>query len=90
MGRIKPQALLIQSKKKKGPARISMTTIITCNLVVIVVVLSLYATYRHWYRRSDGQVGADMKRTEDFGMLEGAKKVKLPSYASPVWCGFIF
>ena len=51
MARIKPQALLIQSKKKKGPTRISLTTIITCNLVVMLIVLSLYGTYKHWHRR---------------------------------------
>lgn len=51
MARIKPQALLIQSKKKKSPTRISLLTIIICNLVVILVVLSLYGTYKHWHRR---------------------------------------
>ncbi|KAJ6432066.1 hypothetical protein OIU84_019345 [Salix udensis] len=35
MARIKPQALLNQSKRKKGPARISATTIFLCNLVVV-------------------------------------------------------
>uniref|UniRef100_A0A1D1Y9N1 Peptidyl-prolyl cis-trans isomerase n=1 Tax=Anthurium amnicola TaxID=1678845 RepID=A0A1D1Y9N1_9ARAE len=80
MGRIKPQALLIQSKKKKGPARVSLTTIITGNIVVIVVVLSLYATYRHWYRRSGDLLGTD-KRYEDFVTLGSANKFNLPSYA---------
>lgn len=51
MARIKPQALLLQSKKKKGPTRISITTIIFCNLVVVLVVFSLFATYRHWSNR---------------------------------------
>ncbi|CAA7388195.1 unnamed protein product [Spirodela intermedia] len=51
MGKIKPQALLQQSKKKKGPARISLSSIIACNFVVIVIGLSLYAAYKHWYRR---------------------------------------
>jgi len=51
MARIKPQALLNQSKKKKGPARISATTIFLCNLVVLVIILSLVATYRHWSQR---------------------------------------
>ncbi|KAH7513472.1 hypothetical protein FEM48_Zijuj12G0203600 [Ziziphus jujuba var. spinosa] len=51
MARIKPQALLIQSKKKKGPTRVSVTTIVLCNLVVVLIVLSLFATYRHWSRR---------------------------------------
>lgn len=51
MARIKPQALLIQSKKRKGPTRISVTTIVLCNLVIVLIVLSLFATYRHWSRR---------------------------------------
>lgn len=54
MGRIKPQTLLLQSKKKKGPTRISGTTILTCNLVVGLIVLSLVATYRHWSNRLVG------------------------------------
>lgn len=51
MARIKPQALLNQSKKKKGPSRISISTIVVCNLVVAVVVLSLVTTYCHWSQR---------------------------------------
>lgn len=51
MARIKPQALLLQSKKKNGPTRISVTTIIICNLVVVLIVFSLVASYRHLYRR---------------------------------------
>ncbi|CAN8269590.1 unnamed protein product [Cochlearia groenlandica] len=53
MARIKPQALLNQSKKKKGPSRISISTIVVCNLVVAVVILSLVTTYRHWSHRFD-------------------------------------
>jgi ABC-type phosphate transport system permease subunit len=51
MARIKPQALLQQSKKKKGPARISVTTIILCNLIVVLIVFFVFATYRHWSQR---------------------------------------
>lgn len=51
MARIKPQALLLQSKKKKGPTRISVTKIIFCNLVVVLVVFLLFGTYRHWTNR---------------------------------------
>ncbi|XP_022770796.1 peptidyl-prolyl cis-trans isomerase CYP21-3, mitochondrial-like isoform X1 [Durio zibethinus] len=57
MARIKPQALLQQSKKKKGPARISVTTIILSSLIVVVTVFFLYATYRHWSQRSRIQIG---------------------------------
>ncbi|KAL5700859.1 peptidylprolyl isomerase [Ranunculus cassubicifolius] len=52
MARIKPQTLLLQSKKKKGPTRISLTTIIFCNLIVILLVLSLVSTYRYYTQRS--------------------------------------
>ncbi|ESR32629.1 hypothetical protein CICLE_v10006429mg [Citrus x clementina] len=48
MARMKPQALLIQSKRKKGPTRISAKTIIICNLIVVLIVLCLVVTYRHW------------------------------------------
>ncbi|KAF8730170.1 hypothetical protein HU200_017142 [Digitaria exilis] len=51
MARIKPKQLLIQSKTKKAPSRISYSSIITWNLIVVLVVLSLYATYSHWHQR---------------------------------------
>uniref|UniRef100_A0A1D1XR41 Peptidyl-prolyl cis-trans isomerase n=1 Tax=Anthurium amnicola TaxID=1678845 RepID=A0A1D1XR41_9ARAE len=82
MGKIKPQALLQQSKKKKGPARISLSTIITCNLVIFVVVLSLYAAYRHWYKRS--QLETNSQESEDFETIGGARrsmKLELTTYA---------
>lgn len=52
MARIKPQTLLQQSKKKKGPSRISLTTIVTCSLIVALFVFFLHTTYRHWSNRS--------------------------------------
>ncbi|TYI51233.1 hypothetical protein E1A91_D12G161500v1 [Gossypium mustelinum] len=52
MARIKPQALLQQSKRKKGTARISLTTIIMLILIVVLILFFVYATYRHWTRRS--------------------------------------
>ncbi|XP_022721751.1 peptidyl-prolyl cis-trans isomerase CYP21-4-like [Durio zibethinus] len=51
MARIKPQALLIQSKKKKGPTRIRVTTILLCNLIVLLILFSLIDTYRNWSQR---------------------------------------
>lgn len=51
MARIKPQALLQQSKKKKGPARMSLTTIILFSLIVVLIVFFLFSTYRHWTHR---------------------------------------
>ncbi|KAJ9154601.1 hypothetical protein P3X46_027921 [Hevea brasiliensis] len=80
MARIKPQALLLQSKKKKGPTRISATTIILCNLVVMLLVLSLVATYRHWSQRSTEQTGlSNFEDTSD--ILTDSKKYDLPGYA---------
>ncbi|XP_078431459.1 cyclophilin-like peptidyl-prolyl cis-trans isomerase family protein [Wolffia australiana] len=75
MARIKPQALLIQSKKKKGPARIGLRTIITWVLVVIVIAFSFYASYTYWQRRQGGQ--------HDFSIQEphgSTKKTNLPGY----------
>ncbi|WCJ18519.1 Cyclophilin-like peptidyl-prolyl cis-trans isomerase family protein [Euphorbia peplus] len=53
MARIKPQALIVQIKRKKGPTRTSGTTIILCNLVVVMIVLTPVAIYRHWSPRFD-------------------------------------
>ncbi|KAJ6902795.1 peptidyl-prolyl cis-trans isomerase CYP21-4-like [Populus alba x Populus x berolinensis] len=82
MARIKPQALLNQSKKKKGPARISATTIFLCNLVVLVIILSLVATYRHWSLRSKNQPGSGLSTFEDTAdSFADSKKYDLPGYA---------
>ncbi|TYH56893.1 hypothetical protein ES332_D08G052300v1 [Gossypium tomentosum] len=70
MARIKPQALLQQSKKKKGPARISVTTIILNSLIVVVTLFFLYATYRHWSQRSRTQIE---NRQSVFKILDTAK-----------------
>lgn len=51
MARIKPQALLQQSKKKKVPSRISATTAVLYGLILLVMVFFLFATYRHWTQR---------------------------------------
>lgn len=81
MARIKPQALLLQSKKKKSPTRVSLTTIITCNLLIILAVLSLYATYNHWYKSSSNQLGLELKNSEHSKDTEERKKFDLPGYA---------
>ncbi|PKA52623.1 Peptidyl-prolyl cis-trans isomerase CYP21-3, mitochondrial [Apostasia shenzhenica] len=81
MAKIKPQALLLQSKKKKGPTRVSITTIVTCNLLVIMTVLSLYATYKHWYKRSGNQLTMDLTRFERTETSGETKKFDLPGYA---------
>ncbi|RWR94835.1 peptidyl-prolyl cis-trans isomerase CYP21-4-like protein isoform X1 [Cinnamomum micranthum f. kanehirae] len=81
MARIKPQALLLQSKRKKGPTRINVTTIIICNLVVVLIVFSLVASYRHLYRRSGSQDGISLQNFENIQVLGELKKYDLPSYA---------
>ncbi|KAJ8505010.1 hypothetical protein OPV22_005896 [Ensete ventricosum] len=81
MAKIKPQALLLQSKKKKGPARISLSTIISCNVIVILIVLSLYATYRHWYHRSNDQLDTDLEKFEHSEIFGESTRSDLPSYA---------
>ncbi|MCL7031892.1 hypothetical protein MKW94_001038 [Papaver nudicaule] len=79
MAKIKPQTLLLQSKKKKGPTRISVTTIIMCNLIVVLIVLSLVATYRHWSQRSRSQAENDSINHE--GADAFLKKFDVPGYA---------
>nr|DAD38279.1 TPA_asm: hypothetical protein HUJ06_008920 [Nelumbo nucifera] len=81
MARIKPQALLLQSKKKKGPTRISATTIITCNLIIVLIVLCLVATYRHWSQRSRYQLENDLPNLVDADAVGDLNKFDLPSYA---------
>lgn len=51
MARIKPQALLQQSKKKKGPSRISVATTVIYGIVVVGMVLFIFATCRYWSKR---------------------------------------
>ncbi|KAA3471424.1 peptidyl-prolyl cis-trans isomerase CYP21-4-like [Gossypium australe] len=83
MARIKPQALLQQSKKKKGPARISVTTIILYSLIVVVTVFFLYATYRNWSQRSRTQIEnrqSVFKGDTDNSFVD-SKKSDLPGYA---------
>ncbi|XP_022757854.1 peptidyl-prolyl cis-trans isomerase CYP21-4-like isoform X1 [Durio zibethinus] len=82
MARIKPQALLQQSKKKRGPARISVTTIILSSLIVVLTVFFLYATYRHWSQRSRIQIENNKQSIfEGDGSFIDSKKSDLPGYA---------
>ncbi|KDO71934.1 hypothetical protein CISIN_1g047857mg [Citrus sinensis] len=82
MARMKPQALLIQSKRKKGPTRISAKTIIICNLIVVLIVLCLVVTYRHWShsQRSNEQIGNESSTVEDDAYAV-SKKFDLPGHA---------
>ncbi|XP_078431762.1 peptidyl-prolyl cis-trans isomerase CYP21-4-like [Wolffia australiana] len=75
MGKIKPQALLQQSKKKKGPARISVSAVISCNLMLILIALSLYAAYKYWYSRSQFQTDTS-EVNKNFVTIGGRRSMK--------------
>jgi hypothetical protein len=47
MGRMKPAALLQHSKKKKGPAKLSMPTVVVAGVVFILVMSSVMVMHRH-------------------------------------------
>ncbi|RDX65536.1 Peptidyl-prolyl cis-trans isomerase CYP21-4, partial [Mucuna pruriens] len=80
MGRIKPQALLQQSKKKKGP-RISATTVILYTMILVMLVFILFATYRHWSNRTRPQPESYISVSEDENTFVESKKSDLPGYA---------
>ncbi|KAL6504987.1 hypothetical protein OROGR_024804 [Orobanche gracilis] len=80
MAKIKPQALLQQSKKKKGPNRISVVTIAIYGLIVVAMIFFVLAVYRHWNRRSKSQT-EDMLSGVEHENSRGLKKVDLPKYA---------
>lgn len=55
MARIKPQALLQQSKKKKGPSRMSVTTILFFSLSTLLVLFCVFSTYKYFSQRASNQ-----------------------------------
>lgn len=65
MARIKPQALLLQSKKKKGPARVAIPTLIAASSVIALLFLSALVLHRHKSKRE--QVNANSQ----FEFFEG-------------------
>ncbi|KAL3326848.1 hypothetical protein AABB24_037513 [Solanum stoloniferum] len=77
MARIKPQALLLQSKKKKAPSGVSVPTIIVYFLIVAVMVFSLFSTYKYWARRSIVQTQDGISNRK---FIE-RKKSDTPNYA---------
>jgi len=81
MARIKPQALLQQSKKKKGPSRIGVTTIALYGLIVLVMVFFLFTTYRHWSQRSRIQTEDGLSVIEGNDALADSKNADVPRYA---------
>lgn len=56
MGRIKPAALLQQSKKKKGPARLNIATIVVVGVVVILLLVSAVVLHK---QKSRGNMTGD-------------------------------
>lgn len=81
MARIKPQALLQQSKKKKGPNRVSVATIAIYGLIIVVMAFFLFASYRHWNRRSKFLADNALSGEEHDGSIGDSKKTVVPKYA---------
>ncbi|KAL3648119.1 hypothetical protein CASFOL_009087 [Castilleja foliolosa] len=81
MAKIKPQALLQQSKKKKGPSRISAVTIAIYGLIIAAMAFFLFASYRHWNRRSNFQTEDMLSGVEHDSSHVDLKKVDVPKYA---------
>ncbi|XAR58368.1 Peptidylprolyl isomerase [Bertholletia excelsa] len=81
MARIKPQALLQQSKKKKGPSRMGVATVVLYGLIVVVMLFFLHAIYRHWTRRSSVQTEEQLSALELDNAAADAKKSDVPRYA---------
>ncbi|KAF5801048.1 putative peptidylprolyl isomerase [Helianthus annuus] len=81
MARIKPQALLQQSKKKKAPRSISVAAIALYSVVTVVMVFFLYATYRHWSQRSIMQTEEGTSNFQVEDDILDSKKSDVPRYA---------
>uniref|UniRef100_A0A7N0T2E1 Peptidyl-prolyl cis-trans isomerase n=1 Tax=Kalanchoe fedtschenkoi TaxID=63787 RepID=A0A7N0T2E1_KALFE len=82
MARIKPQTLLLQSKKKKVPNQISVTSIFFGLLIIALIVLSLVATYRHWSGRSSDQVGIGSAKYLENDSQGDQSKIDVPGFAT--------
>jgi peptidylprolyl isomerase domain and WD repeat-containing protein 1 len=52
MGRLKPSTLLQQSKKKKGPARLNIATIVVVGVVIVLVLASAVVLHRQKSREN--------------------------------------
>ncbi|KAL6968645.1 peptidylprolyl isomerase [Sarracenia purpurea var. burkii] len=81
MAKIKPQALLQQSKKKKGPSRISVTTIVLYSFIIVVMAFFLFATHRYWSSRSRIHGENQLSVLEGDNAFADAKKSNVPRYA---------
>ncbi|CAH2057644.1 unnamed protein product [Thlaspi arvense] len=81
MAKIKPQALLQQSKKKKGPSRVSITNILIYSLAVLLVVFVLFSAYRRWTQRSETPTHNGRSVLED-AAFPGLKNTNAPRFAT--------
>ncbi|PAN14613.1 hypothetical protein GQ55_2G410200 [Panicum hallii var. hallii] len=61
MAKLKPKALLAQSKVKKGPSQISVATIFTYLVLGAVVVSSVYAAYKYWVGKGPAVTAAGVE-----------------------------
>jgi hypothetical protein len=60
MAKIKPKALLAQSKQKKSPTQIGVTRIITYIVLGALAVSSVYYAYQYWQNKGlAAAVGAE-------------------------------
>ncbi|MED6203719.1 hypothetical protein PIB30_001959 [Stylosanthes scabra] len=81
MARIKPQALLQQSKRKKGPSRISVTTIVFYMLILALIGFFVFATFRYWSNRSRFRSQNQLGVSEHETAYVDSKKSEIPGYA---------
>ncbi|KAG9145533.1 hypothetical protein Leryth_022045 [Lithospermum erythrorhizon] len=81
MARIKPRALLIQSKTKKGPSQLSVATIVIYSLVLVAMLFFLYASYMYWSRRSMIQMEDKFSSMENNVFISDPKISEVPKYA---------
>ncbi|KAH0890097.1 hypothetical protein HID58_052526 [Brassica napus] len=82
MAKIKPQALLQQSKKKKGPAPISITSIVIYTLAVLLVVFVLFSAYKRWTLRSEIPTHNGRSLLQDPAFPGVKKNTNLPWFAT--------
>ncbi|KAL0711438.1 hypothetical protein Bca4012_018416 [Brassica carinata] len=82
MAKIKPQALLQQSKKKKGPTPISITNIVIYTLAVLLVVFVLFSAYRRWTLRSEIPTHNGRSLLQDSAFPGVKKTTNLPWFAT--------
>ncbi|VAH70591.1 unnamed protein product [Triticum turgidum subsp. durum] len=58
MAKIKPKALLAQSKQKKGPTQIGLVRIITYIVLGALAVSSVYYAYQYWQSKGPAVAAA--------------------------------